>query len=175
MGPFKRTNLIALLVAVILAMSAVAQHKLSEVQPNPSFDRMKTLAGDWEGEVKKGGETIPARVVVHVVSDGSAIMHELDPGGPHNMITMIHPDGTDLLATHYCAAHNQPRMKLKPSSDANSLLFDFIDGTNITPGTGHMQSVKFTFVDANHHYEDWSYIDGGKINTSRFDFHRKKS
>jgi len=159
----------------LFAVAAVSQHKLSEVQANPGFDKMKTLKGDWEGEVKEGGETIPARVVVTVVSDGSAVMHQLDPGGPHEMITMIHPDGADLLATHYCAAHNQPRMKLAPSKEANALLFDFVDGTNITPGTGHMQSVKFVFVDADHHDEDWSYIDNGKISTARFEFHRKKA
>jgi hypothetical protein len=159
----------------MLAISAVVQHKLSQVQPNPSFDKMKTLAGDWEGDVKEGGESMTTRVVVRVVSDGSAILHELDPGGPYNMITMIHTDGAALLATHYCGSHNQPRMKLKPSSEANSLLFDFMDGTNITPGTGYMQSVKFVFVDADHHYEDWSYNDNGKVSTSRFAFHRKKA
>lgn len=168
-------NWLAGVAVLLLALSAVAQHKTSGVQSNASFDKMKTLAGDWDGEVREGGETLPARVVVRVVSDGSAIMHELDPGGPHNMVTMIHPDGPALLATHYCAAHNQPRMKLKPPSDANSLLFDFMDGTNITPGSGHMQSVKFVFVDADHHYEDWSYSDNGKVSTTRFDFHRKKS
>ena len=113
--------------------------------------------------------------VVHLVADGSAIMHNLDPGSSHEMITIIHTDGPDLMATHYCSAHNQPRMKLIPSADSNSLLFDFKDGTNIAPGDGHMQSVKFIFVDPDHHFEDWSYIDGGKVYTRRFDFHRKKA
>lgn len=166
---------LAAAVVMMLTVGAVAQHKLSAIQPNASFDKMKSLAGDWEGSLREGGESMEARVNIRVVSDGSAIMHELDPGGPHNMITMIHTDGPELLATHYCSAHNQPRMKLVPSDDPKALLFDFKDGTNITPGTGHMQSVKFTFVDVDHHYEDWSYIDNGKISTNRFEFHRKKA
>jgi hypothetical protein len=163
-------------VAILAVLSiCVAAQKLSQVQPNAGFDSLKTLTGEWSGTVNEGGETLQTTAVVAVVSDNSAIMHQLDPGSPHNMITMFHTDGAELLATHYCSAHNQPRMKLVPSSDSNSLLFDFKDGTNIAPGDGHMQSVKFIFVDANHHYEDWSYIDGGKIYTRRFDFHRKKA
>ena len=168
-------KLSGVLLAVVLTVAALAAaQKLSEVQPNPGFEKMKSLSGEWEGSASEGGQTIPARVVVHVVSDGSAIMHELDPGGPHNMITMIHTDGPDLMATHYCAGHNQPRMKLVPSDDPKSLFFDFKDGTNIAPGDTHMQSVRFTFVDADHHYEDWSSIYHGKISTMRFEFHRKK-
>ena len=55
------------------------------------------------------------------------------------------------------------------------VFFDFMDGTNIAPGDGHMQSVKFTFVDEDHHYEDWGYNDNGKITVAHFEFHRKKA
>jgi len=168
------SKVLLLLAVVAFAFFGTAQ-KLSEAQPNPGFDKMKTLVGEWDGTVSEGGETLQTHAVVTVVSDNSAIMHQLDPGTPHGMITMIHTDGPDLMATHYCSAHNQPRMKLVASDDPKSLLFDFKDGTNIAPGDGHMQSVKFIFVDADHHFEDWSYIDGGKVYTRRFDFHRKKA
>jgi hypothetical protein len=162
-------------IAIIaLAVSASAQHH-SVVKPNPNFDKMKGLAGEWEGTMAEGGQSFPARAVVSVVSDGSAVMQDLAPGTPHEMITMFHTDGTDLLATHYCAGHNQPRMKMVPGKDPNVVFFDFMDGTNIAPGDGHMQSVKFTFIDEDHHYEDWGYNDNGKITTARIDFHRKKS
>jgi len=172
---FSKRSGISLLILVLLMCLGVTAQKLSEVHPNPGFDKIKTLVGEWDGTVVEGGQTLQTHAVVTVVSDNSAIMHQLDPGTPHGMITMFHTDGADLLATHYCAAHNQPRMKLVPSDDPKSLLFDFKDGTNIAPGDGHMQSVKFIFVDADHHFEDWSYIDGGQIFTRRFDFHRKKA
>jgi len=159
---------------LLLAVCAKAQTH-PPVKPDPNFDKMKTLAGDWEGTMDEGGKSYPAHAVVTVIADGSVVMHQLDPGGKYNMVTMIHQDGHDLLATHYCAAHNQPRMKLTPSDDPATLLFVFMDGTNIGPGDSHMQSVKFVFVDADHHYEDWSSIDNGKVTTGRFDFHRKKA
>lgn len=163
-----------LLIAVaILTVSASAQHH-SVVKPNPSFDKMKTLAGAWEGQMIEGNMKLPARAVLNVVSDGSVVMQDLAPGTPHEMITMFHTDGSDLLATHYCAAHNQPRMKLVPGKDPNVLFFNFMDGTNIAPGDTHMQSVKITFIDADHHNEDWSSITNGKITTAHFVFQREK-
>lgn len=91
---------------------------------------------------------------------------------PYEMVTMIHPDGKRLLATHYCAAHNQPRMALVPSKAANQVAFDFIDGTNIAPGEEHMRGVVFTFTDADHHDEAWT--SSGSPTPAVFKFARKK-
>ena len=159
---------------VLFSGLAMAQHH-SKLQPSPNFDKIKTLAGEWQGTASEGGQSFPSSAKVSVVSDGSVVMHDMAPGTPHEMITMFHLDGADLLATHYCAAHNQPRMKLVSGGDPNVLVFEFRDGTNIGPDDVHMQSVKITFVDEDHHYEDWSSIDHGKIETMRFDFHRKKA
>jgi len=159
---------------VLFSVFAMAQHH-SQMKANPSFDKIKSLAGEWQGTASEGGQTFPSSVKVSVVSDGSVVMHDMAPGTPHEMITMFHLDGVDVLATHYCAAHNQPRMKLVPGSDPNVLVFEFKDGTNIGPDDVHMQSVKVTFVDADHHYEEWSSIDHGQIETMKFDFHRKKA
>ncbi len=172
MGSIRFT--IALAGIMLLSGFALAQ-KHSTIQPNPGFDQIKGLAGDWEGVADAHGTKIPSVVVVRVVSDGSAVMHELAPGTPHDMITMFHTDGTNLMATHYCAAHNQPRMKLVPSSDPKVLQFEFLDGTNIAPGDVHMKSVKFVFIDADHHTEDWTSDVGGSSDTMHFDFHRKKA
>jgi len=99
---------------------------------------------------------------------------ELDEDTPHEMITMFHMDGNNLMATHYCAAHNQPRMVLMTGGDPKRLVFKFKDGTNIQPDAGHMQQVAFIFDGANHHIEEWTYIDKGKEDTTRFDFRRKQ-
>ncbi len=78
-------------------------------------------------------------------------------------------------ATHYCSAHNQPRFRAVAGSDPNVILFEFKDATNLaTPDAPHMDHVKFTIIDADHHIEEWSYLDNGKIATGRFDFRRKK-
>jgi len=100
-------------------------------------------------------------------------MSEIHGHGPENMITMFHMDGDRLLMTHYCGVGNQPRMKLT-SADPKSLTFEFIDGTNIGPGDGHMQTVTFAQVDASHHVEEWKFVDHGKEMKERFVLERAK-
>jgi hypothetical protein len=146
--------------------------KMSTVPQTPEWQRLKTLVGNWEGTMEEGGQTMPATVEVRMTGDGSAIMHVLGKDSPYEMVTMIHPDGKRLLATHYCAAHNQPRMALVPSRLANQVSFGFLDGTNIAPGDEHMRSVVFTFTDADHHEEWWT--SSGSPKPAIFKFVRKK-
>lgn len=166
-------------VVVMLACVApagVAQDqgasKASVVPLTPEWQKLKSLVGQWEGSMEEGGKKTPATVEVRMTGDGSAIMHVMGRDTPYEMVTMIHPDGKRLLATHYCAAHNQPRMALVPSKAANQVAFDFVDGTNIGPGEGHMKSVVFTFTDAEHHEEAWTSSAGA--GAAVFKFTRKK-
>ena len=170
----------ALLVVGVAALDAQAQSqdgqstavKMSAVPQTPEWRQLTSLVGNWEGVIEEGEKTMPATVEVRVTGDGSAIMHVMDKGGPHEMVTMIHPDGKRLLATHYCAAHNQPRMALVPSPDAKQVAFSFVDGTNIGPGEEHMRRVVFTFVDSDHHEEAWT--SSGSPKATVFKFSRKK-
>jgi len=85
--------------------------------PSPAFERLKSLAGEWTGTAGGSGDmkNMPTRASIRVVSAGSAVMLTTDPGGPHEMVTLIHrDDGGVLVATHYCAAQNQPRMNSGP-------------------------------------------------------------
>ena len=97
-----------------------------------SFDLLKGLEGSWAGKNSQGQ---PVEVTFRMTAGGSALMSEIVPHGPEknspeNMITMFHMDGDRLLMTHYCGAGNQPRMKVI-HSDAKSVSFEFVDGTNI--------------------------------------------
>lgn len=170
--------LVAVLLSVELAVFAAqgqdkaAAMKMSTVPQTPEWQKLLTLAGNWAGTMAEGGQTLPATADVRVTGDGSAIMHVLGSGTPFEMVTMIHPDGKRLLATHYCAAHNQPRMALAPSANPNQVAFTFVDGTNIGPGDEHMKSVVFTFVDADHHEEVWT--SSGSDKPAIFTFTRKE-
>jgi len=78
------------------------------------------------------------------------------------------------MLTHYCGSGNQPRMQATVSPDGKTFSFDFVDATNLaSPDAGHMQHVVFTIVDANHHTEDWTFLDHGKQMKEFFDLHRK--
>lgn len=167
----------ALLLAGLVMVGAHAQEKgaamkTSAVPQTPEWQTLRTLVGNWEGTIDEGGNTAPATVDVRMTGDGSAIMHVMGRDTPYEMVTMIHPDGKRLLATHYCAEHNQPRMALVPAAAPNQVAFDFVDGTNIGPGEMHMKGVVFTFIDADHHDEAWTSSAGGAPTV--FKFARKK-
>jgi hypothetical protein len=141
---------------------------------------MKALAGTWEGKVT----TVPpepsiegkiATISLRVTSMGHTLMHEVTaPGRPDDPITMFYVEGDRLLLTHYCDANNRPRMAGRLSTDGKSVDFDFLDVTGNLK-YGHMQHGTFTFVDADHHTEDWTFLlPGDKSVRAHFDLQRTK-
>lgn len=159
----------AVLIAVIFVMAG-ARDVLAESDGQKSFHQLAELEGRWVG---KGSEGQPIEVTFRMTAAGSALMSEIHGHGPENMITMFHMDGDRLLMTHYCGAGNQPRMKVI-ATDAKSVSFEFMDGTNIGPGDGHMQRVKFTQPDADHHIEEWVFLDHGTEHKEVFTLERAK-
>ena len=161
-------NLAAVAATLIIVLSASLV--VAQSDAHKSFDLLKGMEGNWAGKNNQGQ---PIQVTFRMTAGGSALMSEILGKGPENMITMFHMDGDRLLMTHYCGAGNQPRMKVI-SSDAKSVSFDFMDGTNIGPGDGHMQHVTFTQPDADHHVEEWVFLDHGKEMKEVFTLARAK-
>jgi hypothetical protein len=160
----------ALLAAIVAAPLVFAAQ-----DANPEFDRIKALAGEWEGTGSgPDGKSIAATATVRVVSAGSAVMMVTGPGTPHEMVTMFHRDDANLMATHYCSAMNQPRMRARPGKDATRIAFEFTDGTNLGAHPAHMQGLVLTMPDADHHSEEWTFLDGTSRQTMKFDLRRKK-
>ncbi|HYL93093.1 MAG TPA: hypothetical protein VEW69_08035 [Alphaproteobacteria bacterium] len=163
------------LSSLVLLGLATAQSSGPAAQSSPAFEKIKSLAGEWEGKAIEGEKELPKHTSFRVVSDGSAVMNVLNSGEPGEMVSLFHMDGKELLLTHYCSAHNQPRMRMVASIDPNTIAFEFKDATNLASlKDGHMDHMKIIFVDADHHVEEWSYLDNGKMQTGRFEFHRKK-
>jgi hypothetical protein len=156
-------------MSLLLVLAATAVAVESDAQR--SFDKLKTLAGSWQGKSNSGR---PVDVTFRVTSGGSAVLSEIM--GEENMITMFHLDGDRLLLTHYCGTGNQPRMKATASPDGKTLAFEFLDATNLgSPQAGHMHRVIFTFPDAEHHTEEWFFVQDGKETAhQRFNLERKK-
>ena len=149
-------NIAAIAATLVIVFSA--SFVVAQSDAHKSFDLLKGLEGNWAGKNQQGQ---PIQVTFRLTAGGSALMSEILGRGPENMITMFHMDGDRLLMTHYCGAGNQPRMKVI-ASDPKSVTFEFFDGTNIGPGDGHMQRVTFTLPDADHHSEEWVFLDHGK-------------
>ncbi len=174
----KRQVSIALALVVFSYALVCGQAKQEPPMPppkpsNPTFDRIKALAGEWEG---KGSDGTVVQTTYRVVSNGSAVMNVIDPGGPYEMITMFHMDGKDLMVTHYCSMGNQPRMVARPGTKPNTIEFGFKDVTNVTSANeGYMYGLVLTMIDANHHNQEWIFHENGKKEThDTFTLTRKK-
>lgn len=157
------------LSVALLSLSTIT---FAQTDAQKSFDKLKTLAGSWEGAY--GGK--PIQATLRVTSMGNAIVHEMRGSGPDDPITMFYMDGDRLLLTHYCDAGNRPRMVGKMSPDGKTLEFDFLDVGNYSSSqVGHMQHAVFTFIDANHHTEDWTFfLEGKPPMIARLDLQRTK-
>ncbi|HYL15031.1 MAG TPA: hypothetical protein VEV41_18470 [Terriglobales bacterium] len=155
--------------AMLFILALATTTALAQSDAQKSFDKLKSLAGTWQG---KDQASRPVQVSYRVTSGGSALMSEIQ--SEEDMITMFHLDGDRLLMTHYCGAGNQPRMKASASPDGKTITFEFLDATNLpTPQTGHMHRVVFNLIDANHHTEEWTFLADGKEVKELFDLQRK--
>jgi hypothetical protein len=182
---------LVLSVVVLMMLSTVvfgqadAQKPQSDAQK--AFDKLKTLAGPWEGRVTtfppqpEMGDGALTQVTMRVTSRGNALVHEMkeagtadDPARYDHPVTMFYLDNDRLLLTHYCDAGNRPRMVARTSPDGKTVEFDFLD---VAGGTqyGHMHHAVFTVIDANHHTEDWTYMmPGDKPVQAHFELTRTK-
>jgi hypothetical protein len=170
-----------ILVLLLFASAAFAQgHDHGPAAKQKTFDQLKTLAGSWEGAMT----TIPkvpsiegtaTHVTFRVTSMGNVLMHEMTGAGrADDPITMLYLDGENLTLTHYCDAGNRPRMTGKVSADGKTIEFHFVElsGSN---EYGHMNDAVFTFIDADHHVEDWTYMmPGDKPMRAHVELHRTK-
>jgi len=165
------------MVTVLLALAVVAgaQQPSQKSLTASQFDVLKTLVGEWNATVTENGKEMTAPLTFRVASGGSVLMSDIAAGMPHEMITMIHRDGEELLATHYCLTGNQPRMRAVAGSDPNVVTFEFKDATNLANVAAlHMGGVKFIMVDANHHVEEWTIVANGQTSIRKFDCRRKQ-
>lgn len=134
-----------------------------------AFEKLKTLAGSWEGTI---GD-LSTQVTMRVTSAGGAIMHDAFMAST-NKITMMYLEGDRLLLTHYGGEGNRPRFEGKLTAEGNSIEFSFVD---VSGGTqrGLMKRMTFTFVDANNHVIDVTYmLPDGKAIEARGQFKRTK-
>ena len=159
-------------------MALVAQPPNDTKGPgrNAALDRFALLAGEWVGKGVHSGMEHDIRVVYKVTAGGSAVVETIDPGTPHEMLTVIHPDGDTLVLTHYCVLGNQPQMKATPKAGDTKIAFEFVKATNLKSDKDmYMRSATFTFVDNDTLKTEWThYQDGKETGKAVFELKRKK-
>lgn len=136
----------SLLVAVLLAAGCAsrgapaAASAWAPVSPSAWADLQQKLVGRWKATLPGGG-TITA--TYRVISRGSAMVETFVTASGTETITVYHPDGAQLMLTHYCAQGNQSRLKAVEVSPGRAV-FRFLDATNVAPAQGVMHALEVT-------------------------------
>lgn len=179
-----------LAVAALISLPHMAFGQAAPTDAQRIFTALKSLAGTWVGPMA----TIPAlppsatrtigdsmKITLRVMSRGNSLVHEMqglhvpeDPDKYDHPVTLFYMnDDGNLTLTHFCDGGNRPRMTARISADGKVIDFDFVDISGKYDRTGHMQHATFTFIDKDHHIEDWAYLmPNQKIMTGHFEVRR---
>ena len=123
------------------------------------FERIKALAGTWEGKSSMGEKVA---VKYEVTSAGSAVVETLFPDTLNEMVSVYDDEDGKLSMTHYCMLKNHPDMTLK-SADENTINLDFADGQTFDPTKEpHMHSLSISFADKDSMVQKWTMYENGK-------------
>ena len=150
-----------LCVGVALALSALGD--ASRV-PDPldgaqAFEAMRTLVGTWDAKTASG-QTFQRSY--RLVASDSVLVETFTTKSGRETLTVFHLDGPRLIATHYCAQRNQPRLQLAAGSTERRLIFDFMDATSLKEGASHLRRLELELVDAGHFRTTETYAGAGK-------------
>ncbi len=150
LNPFRmivRPALPLVLVALGVAFSPANATTTGGIEAKAAFARMKSLSGDWVGPKMMGTRM---NMDFRVIAAGSAVLATCFAGTRNEMITVYYLNGDKLVQTHYCMLGNQPRMKLNTKkSSADTLLFDFAGGDNISSTKMNMHGQTLRFIGRN--------------------------
>jgi len=105
-----------------------------------AFDTFKSLQGSWA--IQSQEKTLPIEMTYEVGSNGSIVTERFG-----KELSVIYRDGQSLLMTHFCNAGNQPRLRLKDSSQPGVMEFEMFDITNLkSPDAAHVERVIYRII-----------------------------
>ena len=135
-----------------------------------SFEHLRALVGTWTAPISEGKEI---RLTYRLVSGDSTLVETYTLPSGKETLTVYHLDGTRLLATHYCAQGNQPRLRLAPGATEKQWVFTFLDATNLKSArASHLHRLELTLGDADHFTKVETYRSDGKDEAETLKFTR---
>ena len=171
-----RPRNILLLFTLLATISYPLQSRPAGAQTKAAFEKLQSLAGDWEG---KDDMNMPAKTNFKVIVSGTTVMETLSPTGMggEDMVTLYTVDGDSIRIVHYCPTNNQPRMRAIPGAgEIKELTFEFQGAGNLPDeSVGHQHKLVLKFDDADHITETWTWRAKGKDTPMLIHFTRKKS
>jgi hypothetical protein len=159
-------------ILFVMAVLLVAAPLAAKSRSSAAFEQLSTLVGQWKG-VQDG---VDVTLTYTLTANDSTLMEEFRPSTGPVMLTMFTVDGDRLLATHYCAAKNQPQMATAPIVDSASkaLAFSLVRVTGMTtPEDWHNTGLEMVLEDKDHLTQNWTWAYKGKSGKSTFHYTRK--
>jgi len=105
-----------------------------------AWPQLQRLAGTWTG-TSEGGARVD--ITFKPIAKGTALAETFGPPGRETM-TLYHPDGSGVVATHYCAQGNQPRLRAT-RIDGEQLVLDVADVTDLGRDESHLVQLELVF------------------------------
>lgn len=153
-------NIVNILFATILVIFSTITNATDTGEAQQQFNFISELNGDWklspvsvqEGKTTQHKAVKPLigtnRVAMSfkVIGKGSTVQENLLPGTKKEMATMYHCDKFgkcgEVLATHYCAKRNQPKMVAAPGLSYNSVTLNCdMDSPICQSNAGHVHKI----------------------------------
>lgn len=131
-------------------------------EPAVPWARLKTLVGTWQRMDASTEAQKAFRIRYRLISADTALVEEFGDPAKQVTQTLFHPDGSRLLATHYCAQGNQPRLRLRVDA-LDTMVFEYLDATNLRSASdSHLVRLTFRWRDADHLVREEVYAANGR-------------
>ena len=157
----KRKTVSFLLGVLSLSAAVMSAEGPTAERAHRAFEQLKALSGRWEA-IRSDGERI--EIAYELLQNGSVLFEKVywrDMSQAY-MVTAFHLDQENLVATHYCAGNNQPRLKaVFPEKEV--VRFEFQGAGNMPdPRSGHIHGAVFRLADLEHFTSEWIWFQNGK-------------
>jgi hypothetical protein len=165
--PMPRTLTAALALSLALAFPAEAAE---DDAPRP-FDRIASLAGEWE-VLDNDDRPTTLHVRYEVVANGSAVVETLFGGSVNETVTLYHQEEGLVTATQVSGRQRPARLVPGVTEDAATLVFRN-DGD--VEDTGRLTTVRMTWLDGGDFRLQWTHSGTDADETRRFEMRRTGS
>lgn len=156
-----------------LLLACLCHPAQAQVEPAAAFTRLCSLTGAWRAIAPKAQQT---SLVFRLTAADSALVETFMRPSGGETLTIFHRDNAQLLATHYCAQGNQPRLELDPSSTPDRLVFRYRDATNLHSNDDtHLVRLELAFDSASLFTMVEIYEASGTLERTETRFERTKA
>lgn len=130
------------LLVVVCGCATGAATPTAPVDARPGWAALqRSVPGRWIATTADGA-SVP--VEFHLIAGGSAMLETFGRAG-HQTATTYHADGPGLVATHYCAQGNQPRLRAQ-TGDGRRVVLVMTDATGVDPGEAILVELSYDFA-----------------------------